>query len=172
MGEQPLVVVMGISGVGKSAVGTVLAERFGVEYADGDDFHSRANIDKMAGGHPLNDDDRWPWLHAIGEWLGEHDVAGGVISCSALKRIYRDILTEAAPRTTFLHLYGDHDLIRSRIEGRKHHFMPASLLQSQEDTLEPLQEDEHGIALDITPTPDEIVQAFVTKAGLDREEQR
>ncbi len=166
MGEQPLVVVMGISGVGKSAVGHELADRFGLEYADGDDFHSEANIHKMASGHPLTDEDRWPWLRSIGAWLAEHDAAGGVISCSALKRVYRDVLVTAAPRTSFLHLYGDHDLIRSRIEHRKDHFMPASLLSSQEATLEPLQADENGYAFDITPHVSEIVDEYVAKAGL------
>ena len=166
MGSQLLVVVMGITGVGKSAVGHELADRVGVEYADGDDFHSEANIHKMASGHPLTDGDRWPWLHAIGGWLAEHEEAGGVISCSALRRVYRDKLVEAAPHTAFLHLYGDHDLIRSRIENRKDHFMPASLLASQEATLEPLEADENGFAFDITPSVAEIVDAFLLKVGV------
>lgn len=168
MGSQPLVVVMGISGVGKSAVGHELAERLSVEYADGDDFHTKANIQKMATGHPLTDGDRWPWLHAIGGWLAEHEEAGGVISCSALRRVYRDKLVDAAPRAAFLHLYGDHDLIRSRIESRKDHFMPASLLASQEETLEPLEADENGFAFDITPSVAKIVDAFLLKAGVRR----
>ena len=165
MNSLPLVVVMGISGVGKSAIGHELAERFAVEYADGDDFHSDANIAKMSAGTPLTDEDRWPWLADIGVWLHEHDTAGGVISCSALKRVYRDILVEAAPRTCFLHLTGDHDLIKSRMEHRDH-FMPASLLESQEQTLEPLQDDENGWSFDITPSPAEIVDEFVALAGL------
>ena len=111
MGKPPLVVVMGISGVGKSAVGHELADRFSLDYADGDDFHSEANIAKMSAGTPLTDEDRWPWLADIGVWLHEHVAAGGVISCSALKRAYRDVLVDAAPRTYFLHLTGDHDLI-------------------------------------------------------------
>lgn len=156
---------MGISGVGKSAIGHEVADRFGLEYADGDDFHSEANIEKMASGHPLTDEDRWPWLHTIGAWLREHDGAGGVISCSALRRVYRDILVEAAPRTTFLHLYGDHDMIRSRMERRTDHFMPASLLTSQEETLEQLQPDENGYSFDITPTVAQIVDSFIAKAG-------
>ena len=166
MDTSPLVVVMGISGVGKSAVGHELAERFGVEYVDGDDFHSEANIARMSAGTPLTDDDRWPWLEDIGRWLAQHGADRGVISCSALRRVYRDVLTDAAPRTLFLHLTGDHDLIRSRMEGRDH-FMPLSLLQSQEETLEPLQDDERGWAFDITPSPTEIVDAFVAKAGLE-----
>ncbi|MCL3818810.1 gluconokinase [Aeromicrobium wangtongii] len=164
MKPPPLVVVMGISGVGKSAVGHELADRDGVDYADGDDFHSASNIAKMSAGTPLTDEDRWPWLHDIGRWLAAHSETGGVVSCSALKRAYRDVLTEAAPRTVFLHLTGDHDLIKSRMEHREH-FMPASLLESQEKTLEPLQEDERGWVFDITPTPEMIVDEFLVRAG-------
>jgi gluconokinase len=169
MDASPLVVVMGISGVGKSAVGRELAERFGVEYVDGDDFHSEANIAKMSAGTPLTDDDRWPWLEDIGRWLAQHGADGGVVSCSALRRVYRDVLTDAAPRTLFLHLTGSHDLIRSRMEGRDH-FMPLSLLQSQEETLEPLQDDERGWAFDITPPPGQIVDEFVEKAALTQQD--
>lgn len=169
MNAPPLVVVMGISGVGKSAVGHELADRFSVEYADGDDFHSEANIAKMSAGTPLTDEDRWPWLADIGAWLAAHDAAGGVISCSALRRAYRDVLADAAPRTQFLHLTGDHDLIKSRMDHRDH-FMPSSLLESQEQTLEPLQEDESGWAFDITPTPAQIVDQFVARAGLIEED--
>lgn len=156
---------MGISGVGKSSVGRELAERFDIEYADGDDFHSEANIAKMSAGTPLTDDDRWPWLAEIGTWLAEHDERGGVISCSALKRAYRDLLVRDASRTAFLHLTGSHDLITSRMEGRDH-FMPLSLLASQEQTLEPLQDDENGWAVDIAPSPEVIVDQFVASAGL------
>lgn len=166
--QPPLVVVMGISGVGKSVVGHALADRFSVEYADGDDFHSEANIAKMSAGTPLTDDDRWPWLDDIGRWLADHDDAGGVISCSALRRAYRDVLVAAASRTQFLHLTGDHELIRSRMEHREH-FMPSSLLASQEETLEPLQDDEDGWAFDIAPAPEEIVDQFVARAGLNEE---
>ncbi|MCW2771448.1 MAG: gluconate kinase [Aeromicrobium sp.] len=165
MDVAPLVVVMGISGVGKSAIGHELADRFDVPYVDGDHFHPEANIAKMSAGTPLTDDDRWPWLEDIGAWLAQHDAGGGVISCSALKRVYRDILVKAAPRTTFLHLTGDHDLIKSRMEHREH-FMPSSLLESQEQTLEPLQDDEHGWVFDITPSPAEIVDEFVAQVGL------
>ncbi len=166
---KPLVVVMGISGVGKSVVGHEIADRFELDYADGDDFHSEANIAKMSAGTPLTDDDRWPWLEDIGRWLADHDASGGVISCSALRRAYRDVLVSAAPRTQFLHLIGDHDLIKSRMEHRDH-FMPASLLESQEKTLEPLQDDETGWALDITPKPAEIVDQVVERSGLTQEE--
>jgi gluconokinase len=167
MGVAPLVVVMGISGVGKSAVGHELADRFGVEYEDGDAFHSEANIAKMSAGTPLTDEDRWPWLADIGAWLAGHEVTRGVVSCSALRRAYRDVLVHAAPRVMFLHLTGDHDLIESRMEHRDH-FMPPSLLESQEKTLEPLQDDERGWALDIAPSPAKIVDEFVVRAGSDR----
>lgn len=156
---------MGISGVGKSAVGHELADRFGIEYEDGDAFHSEANIAKMSAGTPLTDEDRWPWLEDIGRWLADHDGSGGVVSCSALRRAYRDVLVDAAPRVVFLHLTGGHDLIKSRMDHREH-FMPSSLLQSQEETLEPLQDDERGWAFDITPNPAEIVDAFIARAGL------
>ena len=156
---------MGISGVGKSAVGHELADRFGVDYADGDDFHSEANIAKMSAGTPLTDEDRWPWLKDIGRWLAQHGADGGVISCSALRRVYRDLLVDAAPRTEFLHLTGDHALIKSRMEHREH-FMPLSLLESQEKTLEPLQDDERGWAFDIAPSPADIVDEFIARSGL------
>lgn len=165
MKPPPLVVVMGISGVGKSVVGHELADRFSIDYADGDDFHSEANIAKMSAGTPLTDEDRWPWLAEIGTWLAAHGGEGGVVSCSALKRAYRRVLVDAAPRTQFLHLTGDHALIKSRMEHRQH-FMSPSLLASQEQTLEPLQDDEPGWPFDITPTPPEIVNDFVARAGL------
>ena len=119
----------------------------------------------MSVGTPLTDEDRWPWLADIGAWLANHDGTGGIISCSALRRAYRDILVNAAPRTQFLHLVGDHNLIQSRMQHRSH-FMPASLLTSQEQTLESLQDDEQGWALDIAPTPAEIVDEFVARAGI------
>lgn len=154
-----LVVVMGIAGVGKSAVGRAVADRFAVDYVDGDDFHVPSSVAKMAAGTPLTDEDRWPWLASIGAWLTAHERTGGVVSCSALKRAYRGILTEAAPRLVYLHLVGDHDLILSRMRARDH-FMPPSLLESQERTLEPLQDDENGEVVDVTPPPDRIVDEF------------
>ncbi|WP_370614775.1 gluconokinase [Mumia sp. Pv 4-285] len=166
----PLVVVMGISGVGKSEIGHELADRYDIPYEDGDAFHSEANIAKMSAGTPLTDDDRWPWLESIGAWLHAHDESGGVVSCSALRRVYRDVLVSAAPRTTFLHLAGDHDLIRQRMEHRDH-FMPVSLLQSQEETLEQLEPDENGELLDITPTPAEIVDEFLARTEVVDEQE-
>lgn len=160
-GHRPLVVVMGVSGSGKSTVGIALADRLGLPYKDADAFHPQANIDKMAAGHPLNDDDRRPWLEAIGAWLAEHEGKGAVASCSALKRRYRDTLLAAAPDIHFLHLAGAADLISNRMRHRPEHFMKASMLTSQIDTLEPLADDEPGCAIDVTSSVDEIVDAFV-----------
>lgn len=157
----PIVVVMGVSATGKSTVGELLARRYRVEYADADEFHPQANIDKMRGGVPLTDDDRWPWLRAIGAWLRNHTGTGGVVSCSALRRAYREVLVDAAPAVRFLHLDGDPEVIRQRIARRKHHFMPPSLIDSQLETLEPLGPDEPGRVLDLTLTPEAIVDRFV-----------
>jgi gluconokinase len=160
-GHRPLVVVMGVSGSGKSTVGIALADRLGLPYKDADDFHPQATIDKMAAGHPLNDDDRAPWLKAIGAWLAEHDGAGAVASCSALKHRYRETLLAAAPQIHFLHLSGAADVISERMKHRPEHFMKASMLQSQIETLEPLTDDEPGIAIDVSRSVDEIVDEFV-----------
>jgi len=162
-GRPPLVVVMGVAGSGKTTVGQVLAERLGVEFADADDFHSEASIAKMASGHPLDDDDRAPWLVAIGAWLAEHDESGGVVGCSALRRRYRDVLRAAAPRLHLLHLDGDPAVLTRRISERPGHFMPASLITSQLETLEPLEPDEPGRAADLTIPVDDIVDDFITR---------
>jgi gluconokinase len=155
-----LVVVMGVTGSGKSTVGEALAHRLGVPYADADDFHSAANVAKMRSGVPLDDADREPWLRAIGRWLGERQ--DGVVTCSALKRAYRDILREEAPDVTFLHLHGDKETVRQRVAGRDGHFMPESLVQSQFDALEPLQADERGIVVDLARAVDDIVDAVAS----------
>lgn len=149
----PVVVVMGVTGTGKSTVGALLADRMDVPYAEADAFHSPANIAKMSEGVPLDDDDRWPWLDALGDWARQHSSRGGVISCSALKRAYRDRLRTAAPDLYFLHLTGDRTLIATRLARREDHFMPAALLDSQFRTLEPLQADERGVEVSIEPGP-------------------
>jgi gluconokinase len=159
--HHPLVVVMGVSGSGKTTVGEALAERLGLEYKDADAFHPQANIDKMAAGHPLDDEDRAPWLEAIGAWLAERADSGAVASCSALKRRYRDTLLAAAPEIHFLHLSGAADVISDRMKHRPEHFMKASMLQSQIETLEPLGHDEPGAAIDVSHSVDEIVDEFV-----------
>jgi gluconokinase len=155
------IVVMGVSGSGKSTVGAALAQRLRVPFADADDFHPPANIAKMTAGHALDDDDRFPWLEAIGEWLAEHS-AGGVMSCSALKRKYRDQLRRHCPDVEFLHLAGTPEVIGRRQASRPGHFMPASLLTSQFHTLEPLQADERGTTIDVDQNIDSIVDNYVS----------
>lgn len=156
------IVVMGVSGSGKSTVGAALAQRLRVPFADADDFHPPANIAKMTAGHPLDDDDRYPWLERIGEWLVEH-AGGGVMSCSALKHSYRDQLRKHQPDTRFLHLAGTPEVIGRRQASRPGHFMPASLLQSQFDTLEPLSPDEPGTTIDVDQSIDAIVDEYISK---------
>jgi gluconokinase len=158
------IVVMGVSGSGKSTVGAALAQRLRVPFADADDFHPRANIEKMSAGHPLDDEDRRPWLESIGEWLAAR-ADGGVMSCSALKRSYRDQLRAHCPAVEFLHLAGTPEVIGRRQASRPGHFMPASLLASQFETLEPLEDDERGIAIDVDQDIDSIVQEYVSTTG-------
>ena len=158
---RPLLVVMGVSGSGKSTVGAALAQRLRVPFADADDFHPPANIAKMSAGVPLDDHDRGPWLDAIGDWLADHDENGGVMSCSALKRGYRDRLRHHAHRVRFVHLSGTPEVLARRMAGRPGHFMPASLLTSQLATLEPLQPDEAGLTIDIDQPVDDVVQQYV-----------
>jgi gluconokinase len=157
---QPLLVVMGVSGSGKSTVGAALAQRLRVPFADADDFHPQANIEKMSAGHPLDDEDRRPWLDAVGEWLAAHP-DGAVMSCSALRRDYRDRLRGHAPRLAFVHLAGTREVIAARMAGRPGHFMPTSLLDSQFSTLEPLGDDEAGVTVDIDQSVDAVVQQYV-----------
>jgi gluconokinase len=152
---------MGVSGSGKSTVGAALAHRLAVPFADADDFHPSVNIVKMAAGEPLSDDDRYPWLEAVGQWLANHE-AGGVMSCSALKRSYRDSLRSHCPRIEFFHLTGSPELIGRRQAGRRGHFMPSVLLKSQFDTLEPLAPDEHGVAVDVGSSVEAIVERVMT----------
>ncbi|TQR88623.1 gluconokinase [Mycobacterium hodleri] len=155
------IVVMGVSGSGKSTVGAALAQRLRVPFADADDFHPEANIAKMTAGHALDDDDRRPWLDSIGEWLAAH-AEGGVMSCSALKRTYRDQLREHCPDVDFLHLAGTPEVIGRRQASRPGHFMPASLLASQFETLEPLAADENGVDVNVDQNIDSIVNEYVT----------
>lgn len=157
----PLVVVMGVSGSGKTTVGEEVARRLAVDFGEADAFHPRRNIEKMESGVALDDDDRAPWLAAIGEWLADHDEEGAVATCSALKRAYRDTLRRAAPGTVFLHLAGTRELLGERMAGRRGHFMPASLLDSQLETLEQLGDDEVGITLDVAEPPDRLVELFL-----------
>ncbi|WP_033283685.1 gluconokinase [Streptomyces sp. NRRL F-525] len=157
-----VVVVMGVAGTGKTTIGPLLAARLGVPYAEGDDFHPQANIAKMSAGVPLTDEDRWPWLDAIGDWAHGRAGLGGVVSSSALKRSYRDRLRAAAPGVVFVHLTGDRALIEDRMAHRHGHFMPTALLDSQFATLQPLEADEAGVAVDVTGSPEQIAERAMT----------
>jgi gluconokinase len=158
-GAPSPVVVMGVSGSGKSTVGSALAQRLGVPFLDADALHPPANVAKMAAGEPLDDDDRYPWLDRVGEWLAGHPV--GVVSCSALKRGYRDRLRAHCPRLEFLHLDGSEESIGRRVAARSGHFMPQVLLRSQFETLEPLDVDEPGVTVDAGPSVDAIIEIFL-----------
>lgn len=155
------VVVMGVSGCGKSTVGALLAAISGGEFLDGDSLHPEANIAKMSRGVPLDDDDREPWLRDIGERLGEARLQGRtlVLGCSALKRSYRDLIRSGAPDVVFVHLAGSRELLWERMQARPGHFMPASLLDSQLATLQDLEPDEVGVVLDVAMTPAELAEA-------------
>jgi gluconokinase len=140
------IVVMGVTGSGKTSAARELTGQLGWEYIDGDDLHPEANVAKMAGGTPLDDEDRWPWLRRIAEVIGEHEAAGIslVITCSALKRSYRDLLRDGHPSVWFAHVDVTREVLAQRLAERQGHFMPPSLLDSQLATLEPLGEDEPG----------------------------
>jgi carbohydrate kinase (thermoresistant glucokinase family) len=164
--EPPRIVVMGVSAVGKSAVGAALAARLGVPFADADDLHSAASVEKMQAGAPLTDEDRWPWLRRCGERL-RAEPGGAVMACSALRRRYRDALRDCAEGVFFVHLRADPDSVRERATSRDGHFMPVALLASQFATLEPLGEDEAGIVVDATQDiasiVDECVDAHIAR---------
>jgi gluconokinase len=160
---RPLLVVMGVSGCGKSTAAEAIASRVGVRYADGDGFHPDTNLAKMRAGTPLTDDDRWPWLDEIGAWLATYSDEGAVVACSALRRAYRDRLRAAAPRTSFLHLAGPQEVVQRRLDARSDHFMPPSLLQSQYDTLEPLYDDEAGVTIDLDLPVPVIVEQYLSQ---------
>jgi len=140
------IVVMGVSGSGKTSAAQELTRQLGWEYIEGDDLHPEANVAKMASGIPLDDDDRWPWLQKIAEVIGAHEAAGTslVITCSALKRSYRDLLRDGHPSVWFAHVDVPREVLAERLAQRKGHFMPPSLLDSQLATLERLGEDEPG----------------------------
>jgi gluconokinase len=163
------IVVMGVSGSGKSTVGHALARRLGLVFADGDAFHSAGNVAKMANGVPLDDADRAPWLAAIAEWLRVHRDVGGVVACSALRRRYRDVLRTGAPDATFLHLDGPPEEVVARVGERSGHFMPRSLVESQIQTLEPLEPDERGVVIAFDEPVDDIIDTFVAAVGAGNE---
>jgi len=154
--------VMGVSGSGKSTIGRLLATALVLPFADADAFHPPANVAKMAAGTSLTDADRWPWLDALGAWLVAQS-AGGVIACSALKRAYRDRLRAAVPGLRILHLQGAPATITERQAARVNHFMPPSLMASQFATLEPPDADEAALTLDIMAAPEALITDAVTR---------
>lgn len=162
------IVVMGVSGCGKSTVAEGLAAACGWAFAEGDQFHPQTNIDKMAARIPLTDEDRWPWLRILADWIAEHERSGqsSVMSCSALKKTYRDVLRGAGGRVRFVHLDGDRAILASRLQARAGHFFPADLLNSQYAALERLADDEDGIVVDIALDPKAQVQAALRGLGL------
>jgi gluconokinase len=163
------VVVMGVSGSGKTTIAKELVARLGWDFAEGDEFHPPENVAKMRAGHPLTDEDRWPWFARIAGWIGEHEAAGlnAVLTCSALKRSYRDFLCDGHPSVWFAHVDVSPDLLRERLTGRTGHYMPASLLDSQLATLEPLRPDEPGEVVPGDGPPDVVVEHLI--AHLRRE---
>ena len=163
------IVVMGVSGSGKSTIASMLAQRLHWVYEDADWFHPKSNIEKMHHGEPLNDEDRWPWLRAIAEWIDATRSAGGhgVVACSALKRAYRDILIGNRRDVRLVFLKGERDLIARRIAARADHFMPSTLLESQFAALQEPQADERPIVVTIVPHPREIVEAIVSELGVE-----
>ena len=161
-------VVMGVSGSGKSTIAQRLADELRRPAAEADEFHPAANIEKMTAGIPLTDADRAPWLAARRDWITERAEAGEdtVVTCSALKRAYRDVLRQARARVRFVHLAGKPELITQRLATRSDHFMPPSLLDSQFGDLEPLSHDEDGVTVDLAQTPERIVSSALVQLGL------
>jgi gluconokinase len=166
--EPTHLVVMGVSGTGKTTVGRLLADALGWVFAEGDDFHPPANVARMQAGVPLDDEARLPWLRAIRDWTAEQDAAGRstVVTCSALRVAYRDVLREAPGRTRFVHLVGDATLVGSRMSLRTDHFMPPSLLPSQLATLEPLGPGEDGLVVPVDGPPAQIADTALRALGL------
>ena len=160
-------VIMGATGTGKTTVMQALAERLGWPTAEGDEFHAPSNVAKMAAGHALDDEDRWPWLEAIAAWIGDRERAGesALVTCSALRRAYRDLLRRRHPSVWFVHLVAPPAVLAERMEHRSGHYMPISLLDSQLETLEPLEPDEPGMVVPadrpVAEVVDEIMDAII-----------
>jgi gluconokinase len=164
-------VVMGVTGSGKTTVATEVARRLGWDFTEGDDHHPAANVEKMRQGIPLDDDDRRPWLLELAAWIGRHEQEGRscVLTCSALKRSYRDLLCEGHPSVWFAHVSGPEGLITSRVSRRTGHYMPPSLVPSQFATLEPLQDDEPGRVIPATGSPEQVVDELLAGLAADRD---
>ena len=168
-GQMPCaLIVMGVSGSGKSTIADKLAERLRWSYEDGDKFHPASNVAKMSAGHPLTDEDRWPWLQAIADEIDRVCKAGqhAVIACSALKRAYRDVLVHGRCDVRIVYLKGTQELIAKRLAARKNHFMPSGLLDSQFKTLEPPGESENPVTVSIDAIVEAIVDDIVNQLGL------
>jgi gluconokinase len=166
---KPVVlVVMGVSGCGKTTVAAILAGRLNWPFEEGDGLHPQSNIDKMHAGHPLNDDDRGPWLEKVAEWVEERLDAGenGIITCSALKRSYRHLISRRGSGVEFVYLHGSRDLIAARLTARHGHFMPPTLLDSQFADLQEPAADEAAIRVDVGPAPSTIAQTIIDTLGL------
>jgi gluconokinase len=164
-----VLVVMGVSGSGKSTVGALLAARLRWEFEDGDWFHPAANVDKMHKGIPLSDEDRWPWLRAIAAWIDDTRRSGGhgVVACSALKRRYRDVLIAGRSDVRLVYLKGEEDLIARRLAARHEHFMPPQLLHSQFSALEEPGPEEQPITVSVALQPREVLAAILSALGHD-----
>lgn len=162
----PVLVMMGVSGCGKSTIAALLAGRLGWDFEEGDDLHPAANVEKMAAGHPLDDEDRKPWLAKIAAWIQQHTDAHqpGIITCSALKKSYRDVLR--GDRVVFVYLAGTHDEIAQRLAARHGHFMPSALLDSQFATLQPPTSDENSITLDIAERSSALADEIIDRLQL------
>ncbi len=168
-----VVIVMGVSGSGKSTVAKGISTVTGWEFAEGDAFHSEANAEKMRSGHALTDDDRWPWLESIGAWISGKEAAGesAVVACSALRRVYRDLLRHGRPHVRFLHVEAARAVIHDRMEHRTGHYMPPSLLASQLETLEPLESDEPGVTISNEGTPATVLERALAALDLRGDHQ-
>src|SRR2546423_6484511 len=164
----PVIVVTGVAGSGKTTVGAMLAGRLGGLYAEADDFHPETYGAKMAAGHPLTDEDRWPWLEAIGDWIDARRAAdeAGVVSCSGLKRTCRDLLRKGRPDVRMVFLDADRGLIERRLIARHGHFMKANMLDSQFEALEPPEPDEHVLTVRVDKDPPEVVDTVLHGLGL------
>ena len=166
--EPSVLVLMGVSGCGKTTIAAILASRLGWPFEEGDALHPQANIEKMAAGHPLTDADRWPWLAKVADWIDERLDAGenGLITCSALKRSYRDLINRRGSGLIFVFLAGSKETIAARLAARHGHFMRASLLESQFADLEEPAADEPAIRVDIGPPAAEIAERIIEDFGL------
>jgi gluconokinase len=166
--EPQLIVVMGVSGSGKTTLAEGLSQRLHWAFQEGDSLHPAANVEKMSRGEPLTDEDRWPWLDALGGWLDERARAGtsAVLTCSALRRSYRDRLRDGRPGVRFCHVVAPADAIRDRVESRRGHYMPASLLPSQLATLESLEPDEPGVTVCAEGDPEAVLDDALRRLGL------